>query len=161
MLREERSERLGCILDIFGEPREVLLMGGQAAWFALEELWRSYIDGNFLAVMLLSHVFAEQSLGGSLILAGTDRKISEGGLKKIADELRSSGQIDDTAFALLDELRRMRIAYTHPHEGLPERSHMKRILNSKLGPFELLESDAKMCLTIVADVFGLRRQPMS
>lgn len=52
----------------------------------------------------------------------------------------------------------MRVAYTHPHEGIPDRSHMKRVVDKNLPPFDLLEADATECLNIIADVFNLRQQ---
>ena len=40
--------------------------------FAVDELKRSFIYGNFMATVLLAQVFVEQSIGGIYLLSGDD-----------------------------------------------------------------------------------------
>ena len=157
----ERTERLAKIYSTFGEAKDMLFLGGPVAFHAIEEIFRSYIEGNFLSVVLLTHVFAENTLGSSLIMSSHPKEITERGFKKIIDQCLEDGEINSDDHAQLDELRKMRVAYTHPHEGIPKRSHMNRILDSGLPPEDLLLKDANQCLEILADVFGLRDNTVS
>jgi hypothetical protein len=75
------------VLEEFGLPAETLVVDGIPAMFAIHELQRSYIDGNYLATILTAHVFVEHSHGGMFSLAGGD-KVVESGFSNLIEEAR-------------------------------------------------------------------------
>ena len=52
-----RIERCRFLWEEFGPPADMLLIGGIPAMFALDELKRSYVYGNFMATVLLAFPF--------------------------------------------------------------------------------------------------------
>ena len=70
---EYRVERYRFFWEEFGPPADMLLIGGVPSMFAIDELKRSYVYGNFMATVLLAQAFIEQSLGGSYSLGGKDQ----------------------------------------------------------------------------------------
>ncbi len=61
---EDRVSRLRFILEEFGPPADMLLIGGTPSMLALRELQLSFVDGNFLVCVLAAQIFVEYSLGG-------------------------------------------------------------------------------------------------
>ena len=51
---EYRIERCKFLWEEFGPPADMLLVGGFPSMFALDELKRSFIYGNFMATVLLA-----------------------------------------------------------------------------------------------------------
>lgn len=145
------------IMREFGPPTEMLLVGGYAPFAAIHELKSSYVLGNYLAAILCAHVFMECTLGGYLILAGYDNVVDRG-LAAITKETQRLGVLDSALAKRIDDLRRMRIAYFHPHVGLDDRGHMKRILRARKDPRFLLRDDARAAVQTIVD-FLRQRNP--
>ncbi|MEP2706149.1 MAG: hypothetical protein ABJQ71_18900 [Roseibium sp.] len=130
----------------------MFLVGGTPALTALNEMQSPYIWGNFLSVIDNAHIFVEQTLGGSLILSGQD-KAAEGGLAAVVARSLDYGLIDQEIADRVDELRRMRIAYSHAHVGLKERSYMGRLISKENTlDWEMIQQDAKDAIIIVVDL---------
>src|SRR5215216_2035994 len=70
----ERLERYKFIWQEFGEPSDMLLGGGVQAALALDEIKLCYIEGYYLAVVLLAQIFIESSLGVPISLAVTKER---------------------------------------------------------------------------------------
>ena len=64
--RTHRAERLTFLLQEFGPPADMMLTGGLNGALAISELQNSFLNGNFMATILLCQVFVECSLGGSV-----------------------------------------------------------------------------------------------
>ena len=146
-----KARRATYIFQEFGPSRDMLLVGGLPSMYALHEFWVAYIEGLYLSTISCAHIFVEHILGGHLIMANYDAA-AEGGLRSIADKSFDLGSIDKQIHARLDELRTMRIAYSHAHVGLKPRSHMARILRKDRNPHKLLQQDAKLAIQIVSDL---------
>lgn len=147
---EERVRRFKFIWQEFGPPIGMLLLGGIPAAFALDELKRSYMEGNFLSCVLLAQIFIEHSLGGMFILSGND-ELAQRGFAALINEARNVGTIDENLANRLHELRTMRNPYVHPRAGLSERTYMRRIVDRHLDPDALAEADAQDSIQIVID----------
>jgi hypothetical protein len=147
---EERVQRFRFIWQEFGPPVGMLLVGGIPAAFALDELKRTYVDGNFLSCVLLAQTFIEHSLGGMFIFSGNDG-LAERGFAALINETRNIGVIDEKLANRLHELRTMRNPYVHPRAGLSERTYMRRIVDRQLDPDALAEADAQDSIRIVVD----------
>ena len=147
---EYRVERYIFLWEEFGPPADMLLTGGIPGMFALEELKRSYAYGNFMATVLLSQIFIEQSLAGSYSLAGED-DVAESGFSALIEASLKNGQITPQLADTLHALRKIRNPYTHHTIGLGTRSYMGRIVASFTAPEDLVVEDAKAAIRAVVD----------
>lgn len=146
-----RAERYRFLWEEFGPPADMLLVGGIPAMFALEELKRSYAHGNYMATVMLSQAFVEQSLGGMYTLAGQDDVVAKG-FSGLIDHAQSCGHITPELAATLHSLRRMRNPYTHHTIGTGKRTYMGRLQESgPIAPEDLVVEDAKFAVRTVAD----------
>lgn len=153
---DERLERYKFLWQEFGPPTDMLLGGGFQAYLALNEIKLCYIEGFYLAVVLLAQIFIENSLGGSYIIGGDD-EIAEKGFKKLIDKALTDNLINDDLSVKLQELRKMRNLYVHPKAGAGTGTFMGRILEkSQSGKaYESLElfakDDADLAIQTVVD----------
>jgi len=116
------------------------------------EMITSYIFGNYLSTIFVTHALVEAALGFRFIMNfGTDEKIAEASLAKMLDVAHRRGWISRELRNRLDELRRMRIAYFHSHIGMNERGAMKRYLTEKGFGYKQHRRDAERALNIVHD----------
>ena len=104
--RNDRLDRFIELNKLFGPQGDMLLQGGYQSLFALHEAGNSYVNGNYMAVILLSQAFIEHSLSGQFILAG-EYAIAESGFKRIIDKALTFEFIDNELYAELDELRKL------------------------------------------------------
>jgi hypothetical protein len=142
-----RIDRLRFIWEEF----DMLLVGGITSMFALEELKRSYVYGNYMATVLLAQAYIEQSLGGAYSLAQRD-SVVEKGFAKLIDTAREDNIISADLADALHALRRMRNPYTHHTIGTGARTYMGRLFeNTPLAPEDLVVEDAKFAIRAVVD----------
>lgn len=119
--------------------------------FALEELKRSYLYGNFMATVLLAQAFVEQSLGGSYALAGKDHIVKKG-FGNLIEAARDDGWITPDVADALQRLRKMRNPYMHHTIGTGIRSYLGRIAESEFtAPEDLVVEDANFTIRTVVD----------
>jgi len=90
--------------------------------FALDELKRSYIYGNFMATVLLAQSFVEHSLAASYYMAGKD-KMAKQGFAGLIDSALKDGQLTGHLAETLHQLRKMRNPYIHFIGGAGPRSY--------------------------------------
>tara|TARA_B100001123_G_C15078223_1_gene934561 strand:- start:359 stop:922 length:564 start_codon:yes stop_codon:yes gene_type:complete len=128
--RNDRLDRFIELNKLFGPQGDMLLQGGYQSLFALHEAGNSYVNGNYMAVILLSQAFIEHSLSGQFILAG-EYAIAESGFKRIIDKALTFEFIDNELYAELDELRKLRNPYVHAKVGLKAGSLMKRFIKEQ------------------------------
>ncbi|MBN2503304.1 MAG: hypothetical protein JXB38_21180 [Anaerolineales bacterium] len=152
----ERLERYKYIWQEFGPPMGMILIGGISASLALEELRLCYIDGYYLACVLLAQIFIENSLGGLYIMAG-DERTAEKGFAQLIDKALMDNLIDPLLANHFHELRRMRNTYVHPNAGLDKRTVMGRMLEKYEdgktfeSPKDFAEEDARQAIEILVD----------
>jgi hypothetical protein len=131
----------------------MLLMGGISSYYALVELELCYVQGAYLGTILCCQAFAENVLGGQLILMMEDQA-AEAGFSAIVQRAVARKIIDKKMSEKLIELNKMRISYGHVHVGLRSRSHMKRILDGGLDPMKLLIRDSKKAIKTIAQLIN-------
>jgi hypothetical protein len=151
--RERRGiiARTKLIYKLFGPPRS-MLFGGVMTADAYREMITSYIFGNYLATIFVSHAFVESTLGFIFIMSfGTDEKVAEAGLASMLDSAEKHGWISKKLRDRLDEIRRIRIAYFHSHIGMNKRSAMKRYITENNFGYKQHRRDAEAALIIVRE----------
>lgn len=123
-----------------------LFMGGVPQLFAFEEMQRSYVSGNYMAVVLCAQVFAEHSLAIPYVMTG-DSRTTKGGFAKLIDQSVADGELSKQEAEQLHILRRMRNPYIHPAMGAD--GYDGRLVDGK-HPLTLLQEDAEFALDTVA-----------
>jgi hypothetical protein len=146
-----RIERYKFLWEEFGPPHDMLLVGGIPSMFALDELKRSYVYGNFMATVLLAQVFIELSVGGFYLMTGKD-DIAQKGFAVLIDMARQDGKITPELAETLHRLRKMRNPYTHQTGGIKSHSYMGRLYQPEfIAPEDLVVEDAKFAVRAVVD----------
>jgi hypothetical protein len=130
----------------FGPPADAFLISGIASMFALDELKRSFIYGNFMATVMLCQAFAEHSLGAMYSLSGNDA-IAKKGFKALIEQALKDGHIPATLAATLHALRTMRNPYSHSNY----QSYLNRLCAARAAPEDLVVEDAKAAICAVVD----------
>lgn len=114
-------------------------------WFVFREATSTFIDGHFIATLVLTAAFAEHWMGGELHARGFQKEATAG-LDACIRRSRQEGFWSEFLLDRLDRLRTTRNNYMHLRElghqlGLASRSFGKR-----LDPHEVAEGDAKHAL---------------
>jgi len=147
LTQADRVERFVELNELFGRQGDKLLKGGLQSQLALHELANSYVNGNYMAVILLSQAFIEHSLSGEFIMRGQNG-IAESSFKKIIVTAFDAEIIDKELYESLDELRLLRNPYVHAKAGLKNGSLVKKMIDGKFESAELLaKSDALNALS--------------
>jgi hypothetical protein len=148
--RPDRVERLRFLDREFGSPAGMGLIGGLGALFAIQELKNSFLNGNYMATILLCQVFAEHSLGGSYAVSG-DEEIMRKGFEKLIDCAKRDRLISPTLATQLHTLRKMRNPYNHPRPMMSGNDLHGRIISRRADPQEVAADDAREAIRIVVD----------
>jgi hypothetical protein len=141
-----RVERCSFLWAEFGPPADAFLISGIPSMFALDELKRSFIYGNFMATVMLCQAFAELSLGGMYSLSGNDA-IARKGFKALIEQALKDGHIPATLAAKLQALRTMRNPYSHSNY----QGYLNRLRDARTAPEDLVVEDAKAAIRAVVD----------
>jgi len=143
--RPSRASRLEFVVRSYGAPRHILFPGGCVSFWAFEEAKWSFVNGQFLACVLLCQVMLEHVLAGQYGLAGDD-EAKRKGFKRLCDMSLADGRITLAEHNGFDLLRRLRNPYTHPRTmDDPERIE-RRAMNEQRPAEDILEEDARHAL---------------
>lgn len=126
--------------------------GGAPQVFAFQEMQRSYISANYMAVVPYAQVFAEHTFAAPYAFGGED-SVVVGGFAKLIDWAKQDGEITEQTAERLHVLRRMRNPYTHPN--VDAKGHDGRMVPGK-HPLESLKDDAEVALGAVVALVGRR-----
>jgi len=143
--RASRSPRLDFVIHAYGVPRHILIPGGFVPSRALEEAKWCFVNGQFLACILVCQVMLEGVLAGQYGLIGND-KAKEDGFKRLCDKGLAEGLISSLEHEAFTVLRQLRNSYTHPRNmDDPERIE-RRMMTEQRAVEEILEEDARHAL---------------
>lgn len=110
--RAERAERAVWIARLGWPQSGWMFPGGHTVAESWDDLRRAFIQGSYLATMLVGQAFLENVLAG--LLDWHEEKLGRRpGLEEILDRTCQLGWLTQQEFALLDTLRRMRNPYGH------------------------------------------------
>ena len=157
-----RVERLRYLLGIDGdfEGDGFLLTGGYPAYAAYSEARSSFVNGNFVATVLLSQALLEHFLGGEVCLrdmfeADAGAKPRRRRLRQLIDHAITEGVIRASDREPIERVIALRNPLAH-HRGPtdPEELTM-RAIQTKLHPEKLLYEDARLAITTVVRLVRL------
>jgi len=150
--RNQRAERAAFLIQEFGTPSGMMLTGGLNAALAISELQSSFLNGNFMATILLCQVFVESSLGGSFAFSGDEEAMLKG-FKYLIDRSVAEKRISQALGERLQNLREdVRNAYGHPRPFSNGRKGLlDRVGERGLRLEKLAETDAREAIQVVVD----------
>lgn len=156
--RSSRSGRLAFVVQASGAPCDMLIPGGFVPARALAEIKWCYINGQFLACIVLCQVMLEHVLAGQFALMGNDDLIRKG-FKVLCDKALAAQLISPSEYRALTCLRLYRNPYVHPRKMDDATRVERRMLAEHRSLESIVEDDARGALVAVLRLMG--RYPFS
>jgi hypothetical protein len=146
-----RLERLRFLNSIV-PPNGMSMFGNIEPIFIFEEARLTYLNGAFIATILLCQAFIEHWLQSYLSGRVETGEIPET-LNDVLRQCRQEGFIHKYLIDKIDTLRKVRNPFTHrKSEGYPFLLS-RRMFDKKMPPEDILEQDAKDALSIMHTLF--------
>jgi hypothetical protein len=123
--------------------------------FVFNEATSSFIDGYFVATIVLSSAFAEHWIAGHLEARGLSKEASRG-LDSCIQSARRLRMWPDLILDRLDYLRKVRNPFVHLKKYTHEHSLNQRSYHRGLDAGEVAEADAKHALETVSALVHAR-----
>lgn len=144
----ERVERINYLRKIV--PSRMGIMGSMDLVFVFQEAKSSYVNGQFIATLLLAQAFIEKVIQSQMEAKGypgTNR-----GLKYMIKYCRDKNLLPSIVLDKIDYLRNIRNPFTHlKPDNYP--FHLdKRIYQKKMQPYKVLENDAREAISTMLTV---------
>jgi hypothetical protein len=148
-----RLERLKYLESI--SPQNIAIAGSPETVFLLQEAGQTFVNGTYIATMLLAQAFIERRLQVALMTKGVSEKDLQG-LKEIINQCRKHHLLDETLLKKIDHLRQARNPFTHLKALDHPFTMSRRMASEGKMPDEILEKDAKDALVLMNMVIVLR-----
>lgn len=157
--RSERAARVRWLNGViprrhsFGMPLET--------FFVFDEAQGCFVNGTFVAAVVLAASFVEHWFVAKLSERGFEREAGRG-LASCIKTAKAAGIVHPTLLAKVDRLREIRNPFAHLKSFDHEHTVGRRLMKSPQDPRALLERDAKDALEVMYSVatyrFGLGKQ---
>lgn len=144
--RVERYRWLNNIL-----PKEYSFVMSMEAFYLKDEIFRAFINGEFVAAILLSQAFIEHWLCGLMTSKGHD-KLSNKSLCEIIKFAKDNHIIHEFILEKTDELRKIRNPFIHPKPFDHEFNLSQRSLSKAQRPEEILLKDAQRAISLMYQI---------
>ena len=148
--RPMRLERLRDLLDMLPVPSDGLtFLGGETSAICFDEVRRCYLEGSYLAVVLLCLAYIERELAADLYAKGWNQaeKAPIAGVLSKAYEDGALSELGWRTYRELSHLRNSRAHFRTP--GHPE-SMLARVVEANALPDEVLAKDASRAVRAMA-----------
>ena len=157
--RAIRAKRLRDLLDILPVPLEGLsFLGGESSRICFDEVRRCYLDGSYMAVVLLCLAYVERELAADLYAAGWENA-KKAPLATVLERAYGYGALSDLELRTYRELAHLRNSHAHfraPGDETPGESRldgqslMARAVHENLLGTEVLAKDARRAIQEMA-----------
>ncbi|EPW6854282.1 hypothetical protein ACWOVA_004536 [Vibrio parahaemolyticus] len=127
-----------------------MMFSGGLDPFVLHEIESSFVQGNFIACILLCQLVAEHCLANSFVLTEHESVCTKG-FAKLIDKAREVDLIDGAMGAKLTALRLMRNPHVHPRFGAGKGTIIHRVIEQGLNYNELPVHDGIEAIKILGD----------
>lgn len=152
---QERLERLQHLQTIFPKGYGFLLPAESA--FVLSEVKMCFINGQFIATIMLAQAFIEHTLQASLVRMGHPR-VAGRSLSEITKWFRRNRPQHDYLMGKIDKLRGFRNPFSHLRPFDDPDTIGQRMLKSKQPPEVIIEKAARDALALMYQVAITRFQ---
>ncbi|MDE2764142.1 MAG: hypothetical protein OXQ94_14280 [Gemmatimonadota bacterium] len=154
--RGRRVLRLRDLLNTMPVSSDGLtLLGGETSQICFDEVRRCYMDGSYVAVVLLSLAFVERELAAVLYAAGWEAA-KKAPMGEVLRKAHQDGCLSNLEWRTYQELARLRNSHAHFRRPASSDSMMARMVEENASPREVLAQDAKRALRAMARI--VRRQ---
>lgn len=143
-----RVERINYLRKII--PKSMGLMGSMDLAFVFQEAKLSYVNGQFIATLLLAQAFIEKVIQSQMEVkgySGTNR-----GLKYMVKYCRDKNLLPSVILDKIDYLRNIRNPFTHVKPDNDPYHFSIRIYQKKMQPYKVLENDAREAISTMLTV---------
>ena len=147
-----RAERLRDLVDILPPPPQGLsFMGGEKSSICFDEVWRCYLDGSYLAVVLLCLAYVERELAAGLYTAGWD-DAKNARLGALLEKAHKDGVLSEFEWRTYRELACLRNSHAHFRAPGSPTSLMARTVEEEAQSSEVLAKDARRAVQAMAGI---------
>jgi len=142
---DDRIERIKWLEKIL--PNCDYLMEFDTA-LIFEEAKTSFINGQFIATIILANAFIEHYLQGKLINKGFIGEAKQG-LKDIVKFIRKNGMLHEYLCKKINHLRQFRNPFIHLKEWEHPHRISQKMFIEKSPPFYIIEKEAKEAIRLM------------
>jgi hypothetical protein len=149
-----RVKRLRFLIRQCGSTEGRQLFHGLLSWRFFEEARWCFVNGQFIACVLLSQCFLEKSLRSLLAVGGqnygvSDKWLEDAGFHELIEKAREKGVLTSGQARDCHIVRRMRVAFVHARPVFSKRHVAHRMITERKSITELSEQDAVKALKIM------------
>ena len=150
-----KAKRLRYIRRQFGKEGQIqVFFGGPIAKDLFEEARWSYVNGQFIACLLLCQSFFEADLTGQISHAPwhfgmTDASLEAAGFAELIDAAELGRIISPLDARTFHWLRKTRRQYVHVKPAFSKKNFMKRVVHENRIPYALHKRDARKAIKII------------
>lgn len=144
-----RLDRLKWLESLF--PKGYGFMMPTETFYVFEEARLAFINGEFVATLLLANAFLEQWLGNLLASKGYGKEAGRG-LSAILNCMAKDGFLHPFLVDAADSLRKVRNPFVHIKAFDHKHRLIQRVFREKRYPNSLLEEDAKDAISLMLHV---------
>jgi len=153
-----RLKRLRFLGEQHGGPRDQLITGGLIGYLTFEEACWCFINGHFIACVVLTQMVLEHLLAGLFRIFGRD-DIADAGFGRLLSEADRERLISSVEFEKFNLLRERRNRYTHSRKPLAPNSIERRTLKANVPYEQIMEDDAREALQMLFAI--MQRKPFA
>ena len=118
---------------------------------AFDEAKTTYVNGEFVATILLANAFSEHWLGSFLARQGYFSE-ARGGLKSIIDCMRINNLLHEYLIAKIDRIRETRNPFVHAKPMEHQHRLTQRMIREHRDHLDILEADAKVAVSVMYEI---------
>lgn len=135
--------------------KSLILAGDMEFVFTFNEIKQCYINGHFIATIILTQSFIEKVFIDFFIRKNLIKE-TKYGLEKMIKYARRKSLINSLILKMVDDLRLKRNPFVHSKDSDYPHSLSRRIIKNKTHPFEQLDKDAKEAMQILFYIMNNR-----
>ena len=148
--RPWRAKRLRDLLSILPLPPErMMFLGGEQSMICFDEARRCYLDGSYMAVVLLCLAYVERELAARLYAAGWD-KAKNVRLAEILERAYEVGELSELEWQTYRDLANLRNSHAHFRSPDEKTSLISRTVEENELPGEMLKEDARKAVLAIS-----------
>ena len=150
--RTLRARRLRDLLEMLPVPEEGLsFLGGEESMFCHDEVRRCYLDGSYMAVVLLCLAYVERELAAGLYAAGW-KEAKSARLGALLKKAYDRGALSELEWRAYRELAHLRNSHAHFRAPGSPTSLMARVVEENALATEVLAKDARRAVQAMARI---------
>ena len=149
--RAARAERLAWVSRV--DTRPAAYMGPVDTLRVMKEASDCFVNGHFVATLMLATAFVEHTLFDELLDRNIVSENSKPTLEKVIDLARKNLALPDGLLTQADEVREYRNPFVHRRPADDRATLRNRFVAQKSHPDSIVESDAKLALGVMFELF--------